>query len=445
MKYFRLLFNNFPPFLFVLLFLFATISSNSQTISGTTYPFSNTSGATLETPTGATVLLGTGVDNAVSAVTNIGFDFWFTGIRYTQFSVNDNGLMKLGSVAITNESVNAMASATNLPKIAPYWDDLATGTTGNVQSWVTGSAPNRKLVVQWNVTLPKLNTGPANATFQAWLYESTGVIEFVYGAGMIANAANYSVGIGNSASIFASVNTAFPFSTYGTANDANTLALTSGTKYTFTPLVPPAPTTLTFPVVNSASMTISWTNPLVTSAVGYVVYSSTDNINFNYVTQVASGVSSLAISGLTASTLYYYKVYAVSEGGFSTPLTGSQSTNSSSLTGTKTIGTTGANYTSITAAISDVQTNGLSGSVVFELQPDYTTAGETFPITFSGIVTSAINNLTIRPAASVSSLTISPANTFTQTFVLNGASYVTIDGRPVTCPLKTDPIIILGS
>jgi hypothetical protein len=258
MKYFSSRISYFSPILLCLLLSIDSNTSKAQTISGTTYPLSNTSGVTLETPTGATVLIGSGLDNTTgSAVANIGFDFWFTGTRYTQFSVNENGLMKLGSVAITNESVNAMTSANNLPKIAPYWDDLATGTTGNVQYWVTGTAPNRKLVVQWFVTLPKLNSGPANATFQAWLYESTGVVEFVYGAGMIANSAFYSVGIGNSASVFASINTSFPFATYGTANDANTTALISGTKYTFTPLVPPAPSALTFPVVNSANMTIS--------------------------------------------------------------------------------------------------------------------------------------------------------------------------------------------
>ncbi|HEY3390164.1 MAG TPA: fibronectin type III domain-containing protein, partial [Prolixibacteraceae bacterium] len=177
-------------------------------------------------------------------------------------------------------------------------------------------------------------------------------------------------------------------------------------------------------------MTISWTNPGVTSAVGYAVYNSTDNVNFNYVTQVASGVNSVVVNGLNPGTLYYFKVFGVTEGGLSSALTGSQSTNSAPVTGTKTIGTTGSNYTSITAAIADAQTNGLSGSVIFELQNDYTTAGETFPITFSGIVTSAVNNLTIRPAAGVSSLAISPAATFLQTFVFNGASYITIDGRP---------------
>jgi hypothetical protein len=161
-----------------------------------------------------------------------------------------------------------------------------------------------------------------------------------------------------------------------------------------------------------------------------VIYNSIDNSNFNFVTQVASGSNSAGISGLNPGTLYYYKVFAVSEGGMSAALTGSQSTNATPVTGTKKIGTSGSNYTSISAAISDIQINGISGSVILELQSDYTTTGETFPITFSGIVTSAVNTLTIRPAVGVASLTISPAATFLQTFLFNGASYITIDGRP---------------
>ena len=57
---------------------------------------------------------------------HIGFTFWLAGTPYTNFSVTEDGLMKLGNSPIVNEPVNNMASATNLPKIAAYWDDLAT-------------------------------------------------------------------------------------------------------------------------------------------------------------------------------------------------------------------------------------------------------------------------------------------------------------------------------
>ena len=61
------------------------------------------------------------------------------------------------------------------------------------------SSPNRKLVVEWsNEQIPRLElAGDGAGTFQMWLFESTGVIEFVYGSGMAINSANggYSVGL----------------------------------------------------------------------------------------------------------------------------------------------------------------------------------------------------------------------------------------------------------
>ena len=158
-----------------------------EAISGTTYPFTSASGAALEDmSTGTTQLVPANVDDTASSVTNIGFDFWFDGVRYTQFSVNANGLMRLGATVVGTTWTNDLATTTNVPQIAPYWDDLYVGTNGQVHFKVIGSAPNRKLVVEWqNMQIPRVGSGTTGAgTFQAWLYESTGVIEFVYGSGI---------------------------------------------------------------------------------------------------------------------------------------------------------------------------------------------------------------------------------------------------------------------
>ena len=54
---------------------------------------------------------------------------------------------------------------------------------------------------------------PGAATFQAWLFESTGKIEFVYGTGLVTdfninfNTGGYSVGFNSGATVFASVTT----------------------------------------------------------------------------------------------------------------------------------------------------------------------------------------------------------------------------------------------
>ena len=221
-----------------LLFLFAItlfLTGNvfAQTlINGVTYRFNaaNTASAvTINQPP----LIGSGQDGAVSAVTQIGFEFWFAGTKYTQFSVTEDGLMKLGGTVIVSEPVNSMASGTNLPKIAPYWDDLTTGTTGNVGYQLTGTAPNQILRVKWTVNnaFPK-NIGAApNSMFQVELYEATGSIHFAFGPTMppIDNG-GYSMGVGVSSTDFASITT--PSScAYGIAKDNNTAApAPSGTK-----------------------------------------------------------------------------------------------------------------------------------------------------------------------------------------------------------------------
>ncbi|MFN8243918.1 MAG: T9SS type A sorting domain-containing protein [Ferruginibacter sp.] len=97
-------------------------------------------------------------------------------------------------------------------------------------------------------------------------------------------------------------------------------------------------------------------------------------------------------------------------------------------TGIITIGPSGT-YTSLTAVANALRLDGLAGPLVLELQSNYSAAGETFPINFTGInCLSATNTLTIRPAAGASGLVISTASQYT--FDLNATARVIIDGRP---------------
>ena len=102
------------------------------------------------------------------------------------------------------------------------------------------------------------------------------------------------------------------------------------------------------------------------------------------------------------------------------------------MSGTRIVGPTG-DYASVTAAIADVQTggNGLGGAFVLELQATYVSTVETFPLTIPALNgASAANTLTIRPATGATALSISSADTTAATVDLNGAQFVTIDGRP---------------
>ena len=185
--------------------------------------------------TGTTTLVAASSDDGNSVLTNIGFDFWYDGVRFTTFGANANGFIGwaqlLPPVRLTN---TVFDTTTNAPKIAPFWDDLCTGTTGKVHFKMIGTAPNRRLVVEWQnmqITRGAGCAGVGGGTFQMQLFESTnsfapGGINFVYGPGMVATAAadgGYSVGLQSGvATNFASVTTATQTVSYAAANNTQT-------------------------------------------------------------------------------------------------------------------------------------------------------------------------------------------------------------------------------
>lgn len=230
-------------------FILASVKVGAQ---ANTYVFTSGTGGVLEDmSTGTTQLVGSGSDDGVSGVNNIGFSFTFAGTAYTQFSASANGLVRFGAAAVTDQwnnldGTNGFTAAGTQPKIAAYWDDIATGTNGKVHYKVVGATPTAKLVVEWLVTVPRATGGPANATFQAWFEEGTNRITYVYGAGMLLNNANsgYTVGIASSPTDFQSITTATNTSSIATHNGSQTNAITSGTTYTFFPPPPCVPGSL---------------------------------------------------------------------------------------------------------------------------------------------------------------------------------------------------------
>ncbi|MEO6324171.1 MAG: hypothetical protein ABIT01_07645, partial [Thermoanaerobaculia bacterium] len=303
-------------------------------ITATSYPFTTAAGVALEDmSSGTTQLVAANLDDTASVVTAIPFDFFYDGVRFTQFSVNANGLAVLGPVAVTTSFDNStgFASATNAPKIAPYYDDMWIGTNGKVHFKVIGSAPNRKLIVEWlNEQIPRVGTGNVGAgTFQLWLFETTGVIEFVYGSGIAVNSANagYSIGLQSGAATnFASVTSTTGTVSYAAANNAQTNAIASGTAFLFTPVVPANPTALNFTATSAVSTTLNWTDNSSNEA-GFVAYRSTDaGATFTFVAQAAANATSLVDGTVLANTAYDYRLVAISEGAVSGAATNSVTT-----------------------------------------------------------------------------------------------------------------------
>ena len=419
-------------------------AANAQTMSN--YGFSASTGVSLiDISTGSTTLVSTGVDDQPSGLFDIGFPFTFMGGVYTHFSASPDGFIKFGAPAAVSQFTNSLTSTTNVPKVAPYWDDLATGTDGYVRYKTIGSAPNRQLVVEWFVTVPRNVSGAATATFQAVVSEGTGMVEFIYGL-IPTGTASYSVGMTSSATQFASVTVAFDTVSYTAANNAMTTAIASGKSYTFTPpaTVPASPISITFSAVMLTSMTVEWVDNS-TDEVGFSVLSSTDGVNYTtagHVTSTTSGGTgtgySLNLTGLAAGTTYFFQITANTEGRSSVALTGSQSTTSPvplvggtsyPINGTEAPPTS---FASVTSAYAYMSGNGVSGSgqVILELSTGY--AGEPGPTTIGPIPgTSATLGVTFRPASGYTAMTSIPGAASPNQFAiaLNGCQYVTLDGR----------------
>ncbi len=221
------------------------------------------------------------------------------------------------------------------------------------------------------------------------------------------------------------------------------------------PCTPPTqPTNLTFTNVGPAQMTINYTAS-TSSPTGYMIVRypagdtptlPVDGTTYTAGTSLGTGAisyvgaaSSTVISGLTVNTAYDFYVYpynavTCTNGpvyNTTSPLTGTQSTTGCPiLAPVITIGP-GFDYANLTDAILILNGCGITQPTILELQSNYVSTSETFPISLGSITgASATNTVTVRPAAGVSSaLTISSSNA-TGTINHNGGNNFIIDGRP---------------
>ena len=388
---------------------------------------------------------GTDTDNNRSEFTNIGFDFWYLGQRYTQFNANVNGIIDLNPYAPDSGATGGEYDGDNTKffyqplTIAPLYDDLAIPSggslSGNIKYEVSGTFPNRVLTVEWLNMQYSGNSTPS-LNFQVKLYEGTGVIEFDYGT-MTAGTASYSytLGIHDTSALpppsaaEALVQQSSNSNTFSNGmTDTLSIVPASDSKVTFTPPVAASPTNLTFTSVKWNRVTLNWTDN-ATNELHYAIYRSDNGgSTYSFIDTLAPNSASYTDYGLTYNTPYEWLVCAVTDGGLGFSVAGTQGTNAGLLTGVIPVGPSGT-YTTLTAAMAAIRTEGVVGPVVFELQSDYTSAGETFPITvLDSNWTSPTKTITIRPAAGASGLSISSSGS-TPTVELDKANYFTIDGR----------------
>ncbi len=440
--------RNLNSIIFCVILSFISFSSKGQSVSN--YQFvTNTTGSLqadkngnpIDMSTGTTQLYGSNVTSYSAIVQNM-FTFYFMGTAYTQFSVSPDGQLRFGPNPITGNVQTPVLGNEYLFLIS---SDNSTGPSGKVHYKIQNSSPNSVLIVEWNnLVLPTSGLSSSNySTFQLRLYESSGIIEYVYGTMYNRSSSSLPISIGfstsnevgkigqvtsitstpayssNSASI---INTSFTANSLMT--NLNSAANGSRRVFQFTPAIPNAPSNIVANSITPFSMNLLWTDNS-TNELGFYLYRSTNGVNYTLVDTKPQNFNASTQTNLSPGTNYIWRVYAYAEGGLSAPAQQTIPTNNCSTSGVKTIP---GDYSSISAAMNSLSVNGVGGPLFLELQSNYNSSAEVFPIFLKSVpCASSVNTITIRPAAGVSTLITS--NNFSSTIEIDGGNYWIIDGR----------------
>lgn len=258
-------------------------------------------------------------DDALGPLTNIGFTFNFDGIAYTQFRASTNGFMSLGS-----SNTSSFSNISTHPAILFAAKDGRTNTLPTMV--LSGVAPNRILTVEFlnhNLNWSSTATNP-QIDVQVKLYETSNVIEIVYGASSWVSSAAMRVGLTKATTNFHARANDWACSDLGSSsfaslpinNAANTGSAlpASGLTYTFTPrtavCLPPRSVSATSQPLYGAKIT--YRRPTIT----------TTGVTYEYEVRslncAGSGTSGLALTNSTSDTTFtvsnlspstLYKVY----------------------------------------------------------------------------------------------------------------------------------------
>ncbi len=202
------------------------------------------------------------------------FTFRYDGVNYTTARVSTNGWLEMGNSYSSSGYSNDLASTSVKPFLAALWDDLYDDSTSVISYTTQGVAPDRVFVVQWK-DIRWYGSSGTTQNFQIKLYETSNVVEFVYGT-MTAPASSPSASIGindatGGSGHFLSVTPNNPPTVSSTTANNSIAAVTylpSGTVYRFTP-PPPAPD------LSSSTKTVSpsgtrFTGDVLTYTIGLV-------------------------------------------------------------------------------------------------------------------------------------------------------------------------------
>ncbi|MCX6303729.1 MAG: choice-of-anchor J domain-containing protein [Bacteroidetes bacterium] len=275
------------------------------------YSFAQSSGTyTAITGTASTA---SGDDGTQSSLP-IGFTFTYNGVSHTTFSITTNGCITLTNAAPGSWWTNTLAAAPATNCIAPLWDDnnLSGGT---IIYSTTGTAGSMVCTVQWtncHIGGSGSSSSPT-ASFQIKLFETTNIVEIIYGGTSAAlTSTSASIGITGATGNYLSVTPGIPATVSSSVPNNSISSATnfpSGTIYAFTPPVAGTPGLPTTPSPANAALLIPIDGSLTWT---FGANTATYDLMFGpsgSMTQVVTGATAAVTGSYTYAGIAYGSTY----------------------------------------------------------------------------------------------------------------------------------------
>jgi Secretion system C-terminal sorting domain len=294
------------------LLLFVAIAAHGFSQTAATYGFTAIAGTYSSISTAPGVVTSSLACNDCNATgIPVGFTFRFCGTNYTALAASSNGFLSLANLSPAPLSPVA-SNITGAGFLMPFWADL-TGVPGAFTPaayyLTTGTAPNRVFTFEWK---NYFSYGTSNSgNFQVKLYESSNIIEFVYGTftGSVINPS--AIGIANSTTDWQTLPDATTALAPSSTTFTNSLAtmVTSGQVYRWTPPcsgTPPAGTvtaSLTAGCVSYTSLlTLTGGTPPTVPGTTYLWKYSPNGTSWTAI----AGATNPTYTATVTATVYYH-------------------------------------------------------------------------------------------------------------------------------------------
>ena len=233
---------------------------------------------------------------------NLPFNVPFYGETVSTITVSSNGFVTMG-VGASSAWINTALPTLGAPNglVAVYWDDLNPGSGGSVLSRVVGTAPSRRFVVAWTA-IPHYNAPMNPVSVQLVIDEGTGNLQMNY---LDTDHGDPTLNAGGSAT----AGTEDALGELATLVSFNQALLPSDSSVRCSSAPPPAtPAGLIATVSSSSAISLAWTDGA--DELAYVVERAVGSGEFVVLAITGANATSYADTGLTAGTLYRYRLKA---------------------------------------------------------------------------------------------------------------------------------------